>query len=480
MTTLVAWLWQGTALALLALLILRASRIDAATRHALWWGVLAWILALPFLPSLPAIAVTSPGALARGPAPLADAAAPFVLPAPPGWLVAVAIGAWIGFVTLGALRVARGLAFIRRVARTGEPLEAARERRLALWSSSPCARPVAILVSPLVRTACAIGLGRSAIVLPPTLLDAVDDQTLDQIVMHERAHLERHDDWWRLTEALVDTVAGFHPGVRIALAQIESEREAACDDRVVLLTGAADRYAASLADAASCAAASRRRRDPRLLPTAVSRRSALVARVTRLLDGSRRRRTSMTPAATVAGFLLLGAVATAASRLDPVVAFESRVLRTLAPAISLSTTFRADASPAAQPPARVPRVALARPRTLETPDETSQPAPAPPEAQSPAAEDPLIGANDAPVAPLASRSLDVPTAPALEAVAGTRVPGAEGTLSRSPWTAAADGGTAIGVAARRGGVAVGSGARKAGTSIAGFFGRTSRAVAKSF
>ena len=46
-----------------------------------------------------------------------------------------------------------------------------------------------------------MGLGRNAIVLPSSLADVLDDETLDQIVMHEHAHLERRDDLWRLVQA---------------------------------------------------------------------------------------------------------------------------------------------------------------------------------------------------------------------------------------------------------------------------------------
>jgi beta-lactamase regulating signal transducer with metallopeptidase domain len=481
MTTLVAWLWQGTALALLALLLLRVMRsVDAATRHALWWGVLGAILALPCLPSMDVLIGASTAAVPQGAARGAGFDAPLLLPAPPEWLVAAAIGAWLGFVLLGGLRIARGLAFIQRLVRSAEPLDTDRERRLVLWTSSPCTRPVALLVSPLVRTACAMGLGRPAIVLPPSLIDAVDDDTLDQIVMHERAHLERYDDAWRLAEAVVDAVAGLHPGVRIALGQIEAEREAACDDRVVLLIGAADRYAASLADAASCAAASGRRRQPRLLPTAVSRRSALVSRVARLLDGTRRRSARVTPAAALAGVLVLGSVAAAASRLDPVVAFEARVLQALAPAVSVSTEFRAEAAPEAErTPTPVP-ARRSRPRTAQTADEILQTPTAPADPQSSVSASPIRGADRGPDAPVPSRSLDVPTAEPVAVLPGTRVAAAGVPPPRSPWMAAADGGTVVGGAARRGSVAVGSGVRKAGTSVAGFFARAGRAVGKSF
>ena len=296
-TGLVAWTWQGLALAIAASLVLRVCRgLDAASRHALWWGVLATILALPWLQGLPAfVAPATPPGGAPGASTALDSLPALVVPTPPDWLIAVAIGAWLGTVMLGLLRIALACAFAARVHRTARPLEAHRAERLRLWTAAgPPRRRMALLVSAHVRTACALGWWRPAIVVPPGLLEALDDEELDQIVMHERAHLERADDVWRFVEAVVECVAGLHPAVRLALHHIDLEREAACDNRVVLATGRSDRYAACLADVAAtlCAA----RLTPSLIPGAVRGASALGARVERLLDRSRARRARGTAA----------------------------------------------------------------------------------------------------------------------------------------------------------------------------------------
>jgi beta-lactamase regulating signal transducer with metallopeptidase domain len=477
MSLLVAWLWQGTLLALGARIALRACRrLDAATRHALWWGVLAVVLALPWLTSV-----------GGSPAPVADATAlaslpspaPVVLPSPPDWLLAIALGGWLGTVVVGAIRVARSLSFTRRVKRESCALDADRQRRLPLWSATSASRRAVLVVSPLVRTACAIGLGRAAIVLPPSLLESMDDDALDQIVMHEHAHLERYDDLWRLVETVVDGVAGLHPGVRIALAQIDLEREAACDDRVVLRTGAADRYAACLADAAACAHGPRA---PRLLATAVAGRTALVTRVARLLDAGRRRRARLTPAATLAGLVVLGTVAGASARLEPLVAFDTaRALHALVLPVTASfapgLTGRPTAGPAMAGSGvlRTPVLRPGRPSDITR----SAGVPLAQAAAEPTATSSKADGGPVPASPvLSSRTLTAVTL-APPAAVGTRPPGARAE-PQSPWAAAADGGAAIGGAARRGGAAVGAGAKKAGTSIAGFFARTGRAIGSSF
>jgi beta-lactamase regulating signal transducer with metallopeptidase domain len=484
MTALLAWAWQGTLVALVALVALRACRaLDAATRHALWWGVLGSILALPWLPSAASLVQPAPPVPALALSAAALSPAPVRLPALPDWLVAVAVGAWLGTLLLGLLRVGRSLAFMTHLRRDATPLDPAREQRLGLWSTTPGRRRIALLVSPRVRTACALGLRRAAIVVPPSLLTA-DDETLDQVVMHERAHLERYDDVWRLAEALVDAVAGLHPGIRIALAQIDLEREAACDDRVVLRTGAAARYAASLAAAAACAVPSPHTGEPRLLPTAVAGRSALVLRVARLLDGTRRRRARLTPAVTLVGLVLLSGVAGAVSRLAPIVAFDAtRAADAPAPVVTVtSTAFRH--GPEAE---RTPPSPASKRRPFGAPRAARPPRPPDSDAPSTGAAAPSANEQDTAAAPpvqtavtLPSRALTVPTEPPPAAVDGTRPSLEQGATSDTPWAAAADGGAAIGGAARRGGVATGTAARKAGTSIAGFFARAGRAVGSRF
>ena len=82
------------------------------------------------------------------------------------------------------------------------------------------------------------------------LADLLSDDQLDEIVMHEQAHLERRDDWLKLLQAIVNSVAG-SSALRFIMRQTDADCEAACDDRVVARTGDARRYAWTLAAAAS-------------------------------------------------------------------------------------------------------------------------------------------------------------------------------------------------------------------------------------
>ena len=61
--------------------------------------------------------------------------------------------------------------------------------------------------------ACVLGLGRPVIVLPSILVEGLTDVELNQIVVHEYAHVQRWDDWSNLTYVAIAAVCGWHPAV---------------------------------------------------------------------------------------------------------------------------------------------------------------------------------------------------------------------------------------------------------------------------
>src|SRR5262249_5338103 len=66
------------------------------------------------------------------------------------------------------------------------------------------------------------------------------------VLLHELAHVARHDDWTNLLGRFMTAVFGWHPVAAWILKRIEREREIACDDWVVAMTGEPRPYAASL------------------------------------------------------------------------------------------------------------------------------------------------------------------------------------------------------------------------------------------
>ena len=121
--------------------------------------------------------------------------------------------------------------------------------------------------------------------MPRALMENLSPADLDHILLHELAHLARFDDWTNLTARVMAAVFGVHPVAAWILKRIDREREIACDDWVVDMTGAARPYAASLARLVEF----RLSRRKEMLATGIGGpKSELASRIERLVKGSGR------------------------------------------------------------------------------------------------------------------------------------------------------------------------------------------------
>ena len=107
-------------------------------------------------------------------------------------------------------------------------------------------RTARLLVSSEIVSPMAVGFRRPAVIVPETLLNEFTAEELDHVLLHELAHIARYDDWTNLFARLIGALLPVHPVAVWLIKQIEQEREIACDDWVVAMTGEARPYAASL------------------------------------------------------------------------------------------------------------------------------------------------------------------------------------------------------------------------------------------
>ena len=78
-----------------------------------------------------------------------------------------------------------------------------------------------------------VGYRQPAIVLPAYLVDTLDSADIEQVLLHELAHVDRYDDWALLLQRTAESLFAFHPLVQFVGRQINLHREIACDDRVL-------------------------------------------------------------------------------------------------------------------------------------------------------------------------------------------------------------------------------------------------------
>jgi beta-lactamase regulating signal transducer with metallopeptidase domain len=221
-----------------------------------------------------------------------------LLPEPPVWLSPSVALLWAIWVIAGIARLAIGLKVLSGLRRTLEAVPAGRQARLSTWMKvHSTGRHAELTRAPGLVSPCMIGLWKPVIVLPSWMLDKLDDERIDQVVVHEWAHVQRRDDVMSLLLAMARAVAGWHPAVAWIGRAIGFEREAACDDQVLALTENPARYASCLT---SVAAASRLARQEIMLPGLFTPRGTeLSRRVTRLL-GARRNGDTPVPGRTIA------------------------------------------------------------------------------------------------------------------------------------------------------------------------------------
>lgn len=285
--------WQSAVLVLLVLLVQRLfrRRLSAGWRHALWL-VLVVRLLLPVTftsafsllnfvsPALPPVnpvalvpvplppgtvvplsppparveleaqpALDPPGlgrpeAVSETPLPVAPAE-PAASPEPPFDWLGFAFRLWlvgmVGFSVLAGWLVTRAR---RRLVGT-KPIAAAEP--LAILES--CCRAMglrtrpALAESPGLSTPALCGLWRPRILLPEGFADRFSPQELRFVFLHELAHLKRGDLFLNWLMTALQIVHWFNPLIWLAFARMRADRELACDELALAVTGEGQRHA---------------------------------------------------------------------------------------------------------------------------------------------------------------------------------------------------------------------------------------------
>lgn len=328
---------EGTVITIFAALMLRLARGQgSASRFAVWFAALVAIAALPLM---------GRGVMGQPDSGPGGSAGVFTLP---GSLAAYVFAGWSVIAGFGLFRVAGSLWHLL-VLRKGcveidrAALDARVRQTLAAQAGAAQAggRPIAFCTSERVNVPTAIGLVSPAVVIPAWVLDELSPEELNQILLHELAHLRRWDDWTNLAQKLVKAVFFFHPAVWWIEKEISLEREKACDDAVVEATASPRAYAECLTHLAERSLIQRSllQRGAALAQAALGKIRQTTHRVAAILDFERNEnrpaRMGWKPAAALmAGFAVLFGVGF--SRTPRLIGF-SDASRISLPAIASST-----------------------------------------------------------------------------------------------------------------------------------------------
>lgn len=108
------------------------------------------------------------------------------------------------------------------------------------------ARQVKLWLSTRVQTPVTIGFIRPVILLPIAAVNQLDTDQVEAILLHELAHIRRHDYLLNFLVRLIQTLLYFNPFIRAFARIIESEREKSCDEMVIQFQYNAHQYASAL------------------------------------------------------------------------------------------------------------------------------------------------------------------------------------------------------------------------------------------
>jgi len=139
-----------------------------------------------------------------------------------------------------------------------------------------------LLISLETDVPMAIGWLKPVILLPASMLSGLSTSQLEMLLLHELAHIRRHDYLVNFIQTLVALLLFFHPAVQWISKQMRNEREYCSDDIAVQYCGDAFAYAHTLADTASICSKHRHNTIPKMAMAASG--GDLKQRIVRLVD----------------------------------------------------------------------------------------------------------------------------------------------------------------------------------------------------
>ncbi|MGC1759744.1 MAG: pentapeptide repeat-containing protein, partial [Candidatus Cybelea sp.] len=178
-------------------------------------------------------------------------------------------------------------------------------------------RDVRLCVSDETDVPVAVGLFDAMILVPRSLLDRLSEPEVDQICLHELAHLRRADDWTNGLQRLINALLGWNPAAQFVGQQLDLEREVACDDWVLSFVKTVRPYALCLTKMAETASWPRQ---PIPAPGVFATRKHISLRIERLLGAGRNIATNLSFAPAAAAVGIVGAIALVIALVAPSVA----------------------------------------------------------------------------------------------------------------------------------------------------------------
>ena len=161
------------------------------------------------------------------------------------WLV----GLWTGGVVILALRLMFGFNRIRLWRRSATVISSPKMLEMSdrLCKRMRIKKPIRLLESIHNASPVVISWIRPAILIPASIVSGLAAREMEAILVHELAHIRRHDYLVNIAQAIVETVLFYHPAVWWLSNRIREEREHCCDDFAIDVCGDRKTFVRALA-----------------------------------------------------------------------------------------------------------------------------------------------------------------------------------------------------------------------------------------
>ena len=154
---------------------------------------------------------------------------------------------WMVGVIVLSVRLVMGFVGVYRWRHHLQPLPERLAQRIASLSERLRMRRFSrVLISPTVLQAMAVGYLRPMVLLPAAMVTRMQPEMLEAVIAHELAHIRRFDLWINLAQRVTETLLFYHPAVWWLSNCLRSERELCCDELAVKATGERITYASTL------------------------------------------------------------------------------------------------------------------------------------------------------------------------------------------------------------------------------------------
>jgi len=164
----------------------------------------------------------------------------------------ISIG-WAVIVFLLALKLFIELISVNRMHLSGSylPTDKLQNRFEQLIADMALKQQPQLLISLKTNVPMAIGWLKPVVLVPASMVSGLTPNQLDMLLLHELAHIRRHDYIVNFVQTLVEITLFFHPAVRWISKQMRNEREYCSDDLAVAHAGNPIAYAKTLAQTAT-------------------------------------------------------------------------------------------------------------------------------------------------------------------------------------------------------------------------------------